>query len=192
MLEHERLKPCGGRGLGACIPLLLLTAVPKRCHGWESPLPLSQVSSSRACCTVCIPAARDNSESSILTLPERIGAFIPLFLVACCVQWRKRSKKRSVNVVMVFTTVFYGLTITSVCSIQNHAPLWVFLADSFQHWVVSFIHALRGILCLPPGGNTEGFFGNTSNPLFVCKLTLLQIKVLVADWIMVIIVTLVG
>ena len=31
----------------------------------------------------------------------------------------------------------------------------------------------------------ETFFQNTSNPLYVCKVTLLQVEVLVGVWVMV-------
>ncbi|KAF9652980.1 hypothetical protein BDM02DRAFT_3183308 [Thelephora ganbajun] len=94
------------------------------------------------------------------------GVFVPFLLTACYAQCRKLVKGRSVNKVMVFATVFYGLTIT-------------------LHWVVSTVHGLRGILFLPSGGDTATFFQNTSSPLFVCKVTLLQIEILVGDWIMI-------
>ena len=48
------------------------------------------------------------------------GVFIPLFVTACCVQWNKFSKKQEVNRVMVFSTVFFGFTITFVS--KKRAP----------------------------------------------------------------------
>jgi len=47
-------------------------------------------------------------------------------------------KRCSVNKVMVFTTVFYGLMIV-------------------LHWVVTLIHFLRGVVFLPPGEDMEIF-----------------------------------
>ena len=43
-----------------------------------------------------------------------VGCFIPLLIVASYAQWKKVSRGRKVNLVMAFTTVFYGLTIIVV------------------------------------------------------------------------------
>ena len=137
----------------------------------------------KVCCAVCnpvvfIPRARP------LTQGIRTGIFIPLLLTACHIQWRRRVKRRSVNKVMVFTTVFYGLMIILVCSICcffAHVPL----TGGFQHWVISLIHFLHGIAFLPPGEDMEMYFQNFANPLVVCKVTLLQVEIIIADWVMV-------
>jgi Na+-translocating ferredoxin:NAD+ oxidoreductase RnfE subunit len=57
----------------------------------------------------------------MLTLAGRAGIFIPLLLTSCYVQWRRRAERHTINPVMVFTTVFYGLTVTAVRGIQ-HMP----------------------------------------------------------------------
>ncbi|KAF9793004.1 hypothetical protein BJ322DRAFT_1103445 [Thelephora terrestris] len=94
------------------------------------------------------------------------GIFVPLLLTSCYVQWRRRAERHTTNPVMVFTTVFYGLTVTAT-------------------WVLSFTKGMRGILFLPPGENAEAFFGDFSNPLMIAKVTILEIQVLVADCIMI-------
>ena len=42
------------------------------------------------------------------------GLFIPLLIAASYAQWKKVSKGREVNLVMAFTTVFFGLSIIAV------------------------------------------------------------------------------
>ena len=49
----------------------------------------------------------------------------------------------------------------------------------------SFIHALRGSLRRLSGEDMEAYFQNTSNPLLVSKMAVLQTEVLIGDLIMV-------
>jgi len=90
---------------------------------------------------------------------------------------------------MVFTTAFYALAVVLVCSTHCFFTK-ILLTGGCQHWSFSCIHTLRGIFFLPPKEDMETFFEDFSNPLFVCKATLLQIEVLVGGWIMVSITTL--
>jgi len=120
----------------------------------------------------------------VLTPDGWAGIFLPLVFTAGYVQWQKRVRRDGINKVMAFTTVFYGLTITTVCSIHC-ILIRVLLTGPGQHWVFTFIHGLRGILFLPPGEDMETFFQDTSTPLVVGGAALLQIEVLVGYWVMV-------
>lgn len=84
---------------------------------------------------------------------------------------------------MVFTTVFYGLTITLVCNTHRFLPR--VLLTGAQHWLFTFIRGLRGVLFLRPNEDMETFFRTISNPLSVCKVMVLQTEILVGIWIMV-------
>lgn len=46
-----------------------------------------------------------------------VGLFIPLLIIAGYAQWKKVSKGRKINLVMAFTTVFFGLSITTVSNL---------------------------------------------------------------------------
>lgn len=61
----------------------------------------------------------------------------------------------------------------------------IFLTGGCQHWVFSFIHALRSSLRCLPGENMEAYSQITSNPLLVSKTTVLQTEILIGDLIMV-------
>jgi len=126
----------------------------------------------------------------VLTPGGWAGIFVPLVFTAGYVQWKKRLRRDGINKVMVFATVFYGLAVTIVCRIPCVPPR-VLLANPGQHWVLTFLYGLRGILFLPPGEDMETFFQDTSKSLVVGGAALLQVEVLVGYWIMVSTLTLV-
>jgi hypothetical protein len=61
-----------------------------------------------------------------------IGVFIPLLFVASYAQWKKVSKGQKLNVVMVLTTIFFGLSIPTVSDLLcgwYHPIAWAFLTS---------------------------------------------------------------
>lgn len=50
-----------------------------------------------------------------------IGMFIPLLILASYAQWKKVSRGRKVNLVMVFTTIFFGLATVTVSNFYSRA-----------------------------------------------------------------------
>ena len=55
------------------------------------------------------------------TLYLPIGLFIPLLIVASYVQWKKVSRGRKINLVMAFTTAFFGLSTIAVSNLCDGA-----------------------------------------------------------------------
>lgn len=49
-----------------------------------------------------------------------VGIFASLFIAACYVQWERFSKGQGINRLMVFATVFFGFTVTTVS--ENRPP----------------------------------------------------------------------
>lgn len=47
--------------------------------------------------------------------------FIPLLILASYAQWKKVSRGRKVNLVMVFTTIFFGLATVTVSNFYSRA-----------------------------------------------------------------------
>lgn len=93
------------------------------------------------------------------------GIFLILFFAACYVQWDKHSKGRGVNRVMVFTTVFFGFTITTNC-------------------VLLVYRSLRAAFDAPLGETINEYLYPPFPTMEIFRLSLFQFQIVVADIIM--------
>ncbi|KAF9779330.1 hypothetical protein BJ322DRAFT_1089812 [Thelephora terrestris] len=93
------------------------------------------------------------------------GIFVPLLIAACYVQWEKHSKGRRVHRVMVFTAVFFGLTITTHC-------------------VLSVYRSMRAILHSTQGEPVDQYLNPPYPALEIFRLGLFQLQIIVGDIIM--------
>ncbi|KAF9644526.1 hypothetical protein BDM02DRAFT_3121771 [Thelephora ganbajun] len=93
------------------------------------------------------------------------GIFFVLFIAACYVQWEKFSKRREVNHVMAFTTVFMGSTITTNC-------------------VLSLYRAIRAIFYVPPGVTVYQFLDPPYDTAEIARWGVFQFQIVVADAVM--------
>ncbi|KAF9646494.1 hypothetical protein BDM02DRAFT_3270923 [Thelephora ganbajun] len=93
------------------------------------------------------------------------GIFFVLLIAACYVQWEKFSKRRGVNRIMVFTTVFFGLTVTTDC-------------------VLSLYRAVRAIFYLPPGVTLSKFLSPPLPTEEIVRVAVLQFQIVVGDIVM--------
>jgi len=93
------------------------------------------------------------------------GIFVPLLIAAWYVQWDKYSKGRGVNPVMVFTTVFFGVTTTTHCAL-------------------SVYRAIRAISYTPQGETANEYLDPPYPVVELFRLGLFQFQIVVADVIM--------
>ena len=161
------LKPCGGyarKSVPPLVPLCLYCAQNAAGEVCDRVFPGIHLQKPLVRCVLV-------AHSFHAKMQVNTGICIPFFFTARYVRWRKLASGRDVNKVMVFTMVFYGLAITLVCTI--HHFYFEFSHRGCQHWALIFVHVLPGFLRFSPEGEVELF----------SKTTVIQIEVLIGDWI---------
>lgn len=95
-----------------------------------------------------------------------VGAFTTLLAVASFAQWKKVAKGQKANVVMAFTTIFFGLAIPT-------------------HWILGMRRAIVAALYLPPGLTIEQYLQPPYPKDEIARWGIFQFQLVIGDFVMI-------
>jgi len=130
------------------------------------------------------PSDTSNTPNT-LNLTSLIGVFIPLLIVAGYAQWSKALKGRRVNVVMAFTTVFFGLSVISVSNFRDDLLSPESDRHRTQHWIIGVRRVILGSLYRPPSMTIDQYFMPPYSTTEIVRSAIFQFQIVIADLIMV-------